>query len=396
MKLGIISDAHHYYDSAGQLHVLEIVARQFEQWAVLFDEVVVCAPLMSGQPPATHSPYRATNLRLLPIANAGGNSLRAKLDLVQQVVGWWRSLQMLFCQVDAVHIRCPNNISVLGLLALHGTHLYRQAAYTGTWNGYPGEPLTYRWQRYFLSRWFKGPVAVYGDWLQQPAHIVSSFSPSYSYSDWQAESDYVESRLKRLRSLKAFLQPLRLVSVGALNRNKNQQMVIRVLKLLIEQGWQAELNLFGDGNQRPALETLVQELGLGGQVHFNGAQSHQVVRQAYRQADFVVQATYAEGYGKVPIEAFFHGAVPILSDVGMSSQIVGGTERGACYPFNDVDAAVLAILNLATNPAEMVRRIENGRQYAKKRTLEEWREHIAKMSEHAWQIELCARTDSFK
>lgn len=388
MKLGIISDAQHYYTANGQLCALEIVVRQFEQWAALFDEVIVCAPLMMGLPPGTHSLYRTTNIRLLPIAKAGGNSLQAKLGMARQFAGWWRSLQNLFRQVDAVHIRCPNNISILGLLALQRTRLYRQAVYTGTWNGYTGEPLTYRWQRYFLRHWFKGPVAVYGEWPGQPAHLVPSFSPSYTQADWDAESTQVEDRLNRLKMLTALQQPLHLLSIGLLNRNKNQQMVIRMLKMLTERGWQAELHLLGDGDQRPTLKTLGSELGIAERVYFDGAQPHDVVRQAYRQADFVVQAPHAEGYGKVPIEAFFHGVVPILSDVGMSAQIVGGTERGACYPFDNAAAAAAAILELATDPSEMVRRIENGRQYARKHTLDAWQQHIRQMCENSWGVHL--------
>ena len=60
MKLGIISDAHHYFDAQGQLCTLAPLAKQFEQWASLFEHVVVCAPLRSGLPPPMCSPYNAT------------------------------------------------------------------------------------------------------------------------------------------------------------------------------------------------------------------------------------------------------------------------------------------------------------------------------------------------
>ena len=95
MKLGIISDAHHYWDARGRLCVLGPVARQFEQWAQLFEHVTVCAPLARGMPPATHSPYEASNIELLPVRVAGGNTIVAKLELALQVVPWWQAIQTL-------------------------------------------------------------------------------------------------------------------------------------------------------------------------------------------------------------------------------------------------------------------------------------------------------------
>ncbi len=141
MRLGIISDSHHYYDASGRLHNLTVLTRQFGCWANLFEEVVICAPLLPGLPPASHTPYLHPQIRLLPVANAGGNSFGAKIHLLQQMGKWWQVLHQLLAQVDAVHIRCPNNISVLGLFAVQRSHHLRQAVYTGTWLGYPTEPF---------------------------------------------------------------------------------------------------------------------------------------------------------------------------------------------------------------------------------------------------------------
>ena len=93
MKLGIISDAHHFWDARGRLCVLSPVARQFEQWAQLFDEVTVCAPLARGLPPPTSSAYEASNIGLIPVRVAGGNTIVAKLELALQVMPWWRAIQ---------------------------------------------------------------------------------------------------------------------------------------------------------------------------------------------------------------------------------------------------------------------------------------------------------------
>lgn len=387
MRLGIISDAHHYYDESGRLCTWAPLARQFEQWAGLFEEVLVCAPLLVGPPPETHSPYLVGNIHLLPVAVAGGKTLSAKIDLLRKSVDWWTTLRKLLLQIDAVHIRCPNNISILGLLQLEGSRLSRQAVYTGSWVGHPGESLTYRLQRWFLRHRFHGPVAVYGEWPNQAPHIVPSFSPSYSQADWAAESGQVCERLARLGKLSRLPNPVRLMSVGALNKNKNQILILQALQCLIEQGIDCTLDLLGDGDQRSVLEQYVSDQRLTERVLFHGNVAHDMVRQFYRQSDFVIQAPYSEGFGKVPVEAFFHGVVPILSDVDMSSQIVKMGVRGRCFPQGDPQAISEHVMELAQNPASMAKMIENGREYALSLTLEAWQQHLCLMLDRYWNTQ---------
>jgi len=257
VKLGIISDAHHFWDARGRLCVLSPVARQFEQWAQLFDEVTVCAPLARGLPPPISTPYGAPNIRLLPVRVAGGNTIAAKVELALQVIPWWRAIRTLLERVDAVHIRCPNNISIVGLLALERSKCLRQALYTGTWNGYATEPRTYRWQREYLRDRFEGPVAVYGAWPNQPSHVVPSFSPSYREAEWTAEAGSVEAKLERLQPLRQLPRPLALLSVGGLDRNKNQQVAIRAVKALYALNVAARLDILGDGPERAELARLI-------------------------------------------------------------------------------------------------------------------------------------------
>lgn len=393
MRLGIISDSFHYYDAHKRLYNLTVLREQFECWTNLFDEVFICAPLLSGSPPVTHTPYARTNIKLLPVVAAGGDGIVSKLHLVRQLPGWARQLKHMLNQVDAVHVRCPNNISIPGIFLLERFRGYRQALYTGNWNGYAGEPITYRWQRWFLRTCFQGPVAVYGEWLEQPAHIVSSFSPSYGHDVWHAETEQVQAKIARLSRRNELERPLHLISVGWLNRNKNQQLIIKALPFLQEQGFEAELHLLGDGDKRESLLTLARELGVISQVHFYGHVSQEIVRSFYRKADFVIQPSFTEGFTKVPIEAMFHGAVPLLSHINLNPQVVDNGQRGRTFSPVDVKSLADCILGLVTKPGELIQLIEQGRVYAKKMTLEAWQDHIQLMLEKHWQVKFCTHSD---
>jgi glycosyltransferase involved in cell wall biosynthesis len=390
MRLGIISDAHHYYNSQKELCTLTPLSKQFEQWASMFESVLICAPLIDKDMPSTCTPYSVRNIQLLPIPLAGGNTAAAKLDLLCKLPVWWTKINLLLKSVDAIHVRCPNNISILGLLALCNTRHLRQAVFTGSWNGYSDlpEPITYRWQRWFLKRYFDGPVAVYGNWPNQPDHVVSSFSPSYGDEIWVSETLQVQERIDRLQNIDVLEDPVTLISVGSLTRGKNQQLILRAIKILNEMGVKSQIYFLGDGVMRDSLIKLVSDLGIESQVCFNGFTSQEEVRNFYRKADFVIQAPLIEGYGKVPIEAFFHGAIPIISDVNLSSQIVDGSKRGRCFPLGDPYVIALHIVELIHSPKEMITLISNGRSYARDCTLEVWRKHIKNMLEEHWNISL--------
>lgn len=391
--MGIVSDAHHYRDETGKLYVLTPVARQFEQWAALFPHVTICAPLLPGKPPTTHTLYEADNIHLIPISAAGGDSARAKLHLLSQTFRWARALNRLFNSVDAVHIRCPNNISIIGLFLLHLRSLPREAVYTGSWRNFEGEPFFFRWQREWLRDKFNGPVAVYGRRSDDAANIVSSYSPSYGEAVWHEESIAVDVRLQRLRAHSRLPQPLRLVSVGALTTNKNQQLLLQAMKLLTDAGVESRLELLGEGEKRDELQNLCAQLRIADRVTFRGRTSQKTVRDFYRKSDFVLQAPRQEGYGKVPIEAFFHGCIPILSNVDLTRDILGADddslgERGRYFPLEDAGALAARIMELAADTQEMARLVENGRSYARQHTLEAWQEHLRQTMTRFWNVPL--------
>ncbi len=388
MRLGIISDAPHYYDKAGRLNTLTLVARQFEQWAEMFYEVIICAPLWEGVSPSTHSPYQVENIRLMPISPAGGNTLAAKMDLFKKSIVWFRTVRKLLKQVDAVHIRCPNNISILGLILLEASPVLRQAVFTGNWLGYSKEPMTYWAQRMFLKYRFHGPVAVYGSWPNQPRHIVPSFSPSYSLQDWHQEAEQVVERIRLLNEFVHLPLPIELLSVGHLDKNKNQRMVLEAVKILADQNIECRLSLLGDGPQREPLLQEAKRLGIDSWVNFHGKVSQDVVRGFYRKSSFVIQPSYTEGYSKVPVEALFHGAIPILSDVSTNSEIVGYGSRGRYFSIDHVQSIADHISDLSYHPSDMIQMIENGRVYARTVTLEAWQQHLHWMLTEHWKINL--------
>jgi glycosyltransferase involved in cell wall biosynthesis len=295
--------------------------------------------------------------------------VQAKLGLGPKVLQWFPVLRRALREADVVHFRCPCNIALVGLLAAHGLPVQKFAMYAGNWAGYPGESPFYRLQRAWLnSRSYQGLVAVYGRWNRQPGHVLTSFSPSFTQSEWEEEEGHVARKL-RAYATQQRLVALRIVCVGHLNADKNQASVLQAIKLLRDRGIAAQVELLGDGPEREPLATLAGRLQLRDSIRLRGRVSLQEVREANRTAHVAVLASRSEGYPKVLAEAMCGGAVPVASDVGINAEILA-KGRGRLFPFADSERLAQCLAELAGDPGSLRRMVLAGRVYTRARTLE--------------------------
>jgi glycosyltransferase involved in cell wall biosynthesis len=127
-------------------------------------------------------------------------------------------------------------------------------------------------------------------------------------------------------------RPLRVLCVGRLIEEKNQQTLIRAI-----QGLDLHLTLIGDGNMRSYLYDLVKQLGLIDRVEFIHSVPNEEINQYYRQADiFALPIKYggiaipvieamASGLPVVVPRPFFEPEPELVGDVAM---VVENTPRG--------------------------------------------------------------------
>ena len=125
---------------------------------------------------------------------------------------------------------------------------------------------------------------------------------------------------------------------------------------------------------RQALADCIAKNNLKEQVILAGKKNHVALRELYRQHDFVVQAPLSEGFGKVPVEGFFHGVIPVINNIAMAKYMTGNKERG--FLFNAADTLELAdtLTLLRDQPETLITMIKNGREFARSQTLESWAE----------------------
>ena len=98
-------------------------------------------------------------------------------------------------------------------------------------------------------------------------------------------------------------QPLRLIVVSRLARNKRVDHAIRTLRALLDRGIQAELTIVGGGGEEATLHRLVEDLGLKKQVTFAGPLPEAEKDARLRDAHFLLHTSQREGWGLNVIEA---------------------------------------------------------------------------------------------
>jgi glycosyltransferase involved in cell wall biosynthesis len=146
--------------------------------------------------------------------------------------------------------------------------------------------------------------------------------------------------------------PLRGAFVGRLVPYKGADMLLHAATEFLRAG-QIELEIIGDGPQRPILETMTEKEGIQGKVRFHGWMSHSEVLNTLSTCDFMALPSIREFGGGVVIEAMALGVTPVVADYAGPSELVDET-TGIRVPFHDerslVEGMRLAIGILVRTP----------------------------------------------
>lgn len=345
MRLLIISHVRHHR-AGGRLYAYGPYAREIEVWADLFAEIVIAAPCSDAPPPADALPIERANVTIAPQRETGGTSIAAKLKqlalLPLLAADLWRAMG----RADAVQIRCPGNLGLLGALLAPLRRHYRVAKYAGMWGPYPGEPPSVRLQRAILrSRYWGAPTLVYGDLPGQPAHIVPFFASVMDKTQMQRATQIAAERASAAERA-AGNGPLRLLYVGRLSQAKRVDVVLRAVAALVPN---VRLTVVGDGPQRATLEALAAELGIAASVTFAGAQPFAEMERHYAAADALALVSETEGWPKAIAEGMAYGLLCVGADRGAVPWLLADG-RGLTVPVGDVAALAAALRGVRADP----------------------------------------------
>lgn len=381
-RLLIISHTRHYW-CRDQLVGWGPTVREIDMLAKLFSEVVHLAPIYTETPPESALSYRAANVRVRGVRPSGGKTILAKAGIFLQMPKYWRAIDAELQLADAVHVRCPANISLLAIvwLAMVQRPHIRWVKYAGNWRPTQPDHLSYAFQRWWLQKgWHKGVVTVNGRWPDQPEHIYSFYNPSLTRLELLAGKQKAKSKKLQL--------PLNLLFVGRVEEKKGVGRAIQICRLLHDQRISCRLNIVGDGPQADQYKQEVTDQKMTSYVHFHGWIAKDDIAEFYANSDFLLLPTATEGWPKVLSEGMAYGVVPVVGAVSSIPQLLAEFETGVAIDPYDIQQFTEAIKEYVQEPSRWQRHSRAGLEAASHFAFSSYLEDVCDMFKNAWQVDL--------
>ena len=371
MRLAIFSDCVHLKDNNENV-VTEnhIFRKQIEVLSNEFKNAIIYCPFETYSDKKVVTAYKSAKIEFKPLPNVGGNRLKDKIKLISTIPVWLKACKEACKNADIVYQRFPDNLNIPAFFYFYFKKTKVFGTYTGTWKNYKGEPLTYRFQKWLLKHFFRGPVSAYISQERLGKNLFKNFSPSYTQLEWEEESGQVSCRIKKLQTDEIHKQAF--ICVGALVANKNQQYILDSFYTLKKKGLPFELYIVGGGELEKEYLRFIKDNNLRDEIFLTGKKTDAELRSFYRRVDFIIQASLVEGFGKVPVEGFFHGIIPILNNINLAAEITGNSDRGFLFSADKPDSLSTVVTEVLRKKEVFVKMIENGRTYARSKTIDVW------------------------
>ncbi len=162
------------------------------------------------------------------------------------------------------------------------------------------------------------------------------------------------------------------LSVGELNENKNQQIVIRALAELKDQN--VHYVLCGKGDQLENLRSLAGELNIADRIHFLGYRKD--IADICRQCDVFALPSRREGLPFAAMEAMYCGLPLVNSGIRGLTDIMEDGSSGYICGTDDVQQYADSIRKLKNNPDARMRMGERNRKTVEAFTIGQTKQEI--------------------
>ena len=150
---------------------------------------------------------------------------------------------------------------------------------------------------------------------------------------------------------------VKLIVVARLEEPKDLSSLFKALERLKDKAWQ--LNIFGDGSLRPALENECKQRKIDHRITFHG-DCQNIDKQLFK-SDVFILISKSEGFPISIIEAMRAGLPVIASRVGGVPEAIKQGENGLLVDNNSIDSLINAINTLLSDPQEIEKQGRNGR-----------------------------------
>ena len=342
---------------------------EMQLWAKYASEISFCCPIWKEDRNLLISEvsFKIKSVTELTDFNLKDKSLKGIITIFKAVFYNLFQVYQAMQKADHIHLRCPGNMGLIGcFVQTLFPKTKKTAKYAGNWDLKAPQPWSYRLQKWILNNTVltkNMQVLVYGAWEGSSVNINPFFTATYA----EAEKQAIQKR--------DWGGPIQFLFVGALAAGKRPLYAIQLVVAMRQKGMEVSLQLFGEGTERPLLETYISEHQLSSFIQLEGNQNKKTVLAAYQKAHFLILASKSEGWPKVVAEAMFWGCIPVASKVSCVPNMLDGGKRGILLNLN-FETDVAQLLQLLSNPLLLEQMSERAVGWSRLYTLEKFESEI--------------------
>jgi len=157
-----------------------------------------------------------------------------------------------------------------------------------------------------------------------------------------------------------------IIYLGRIKKYKSVDDLIKAMPKVLHNIPEAELLIVGDGDYKPVLEKLVQDLKLEQKVRFTGFVSKEQKVKLLQKSWVSVYPSLKEGWGLTNIEANACGTPVIASDVpGLRDSVLPG-KSGLLFEYGNIQNLASALIQILSDQNLRNKLIQGGLEWAKK------------------------------
>ncbi len=295
----------------------------------------------------------------------GGLKARANYALTHSAIR--RSLRRILTEreIELLHVQCVSSNGYYALLAKHALNL----PLVVTTQGERTMDATGLYRRSaFMNRVLR-QLLMEADYITACSRHTLDDMEGYFGAPFGDRAGVIYNGIETRDFLQGepYAHPRPYVlGIGRMVAQKGFDTLVRAFAQADMPGY--DLLLAGDGEERPALQTLTTSLGLNTRVHFSGRADRSMAVALFKGCAFFALPSRQEPFGIVNLEAMAASKAVVATRVGGVPEIVQEGQTGLLVPPDDPDALAAALTRLATDSALRCRLADAGRERAQQFT----------------------------
>lgn len=139
--------------------------------------------------------------------------------------------------------------------------------------------------------------------------------------------------------------------LGRFVQEKGISILLQAAQQLAGEGFRFDVQLIGDGPERPCIEAMIRSSGLDDRVYLPGALTGRALADALRRSQvIVVPSVWEEAAGLAAIEPMMRGKAVIASEIGGLAEVVA--DSGFVFPVGNAKALADLMRQILLDPAQ--------------------------------------------